>query len=244
MGLNLGGQILPKSSFGLSYDVGIFNPINNGFTSNTQGLNASPLFVGRLVFHLGDPEFKQYSINHKINYFGERNGLSFALAASHRGNSDLFKTSQTIGLDWLWNIGKFNFDGEWNYLSRTSLPASSTYTSTANLGYFRMSYTIPLRGTTYLEPLVMYVRFNGPLDQAAQAEATTMGAFAGQDEIMEWTLNYYLNPNFKFSLNYTHNRGDSGEAIAGAGFNNHYFQNGIGAIDRGDLIGLAMVLII
>lgn len=239
-GINLGGQLKASDDFALSYDLGLFNPVNGGSTPNTQGNSAGPLVTGRMVFHLGDPESSTYSMRHKTNYFGQRNGLSLALAASHRSKNDIFELSQTLGADWLWNIGKFNLDGEWNYLFRKN----QDLVSQANVGYLRSSYSIPLQDQRYLEPVLMYVRFNGALDQIEQRSAEALGAFAGRDEVVNWTLNYYFNPNFKLNFTYTQNRGDLGEADPGAGFNNYYFQNGIGPIERGDFIGLGMVILI
>lgn len=239
-GLNLGGQLNASSDFAISYDLGLFNPVNGGPQANTQGLKASPLLTGRVAFHIGDPETKNYSLSHRTNYFGQRNGLSIALAASHRGQSDRFQSSQTIGADWLLNLGAFNLDGEWNYLLRKGQQMASH----ANVGYIRASYSIVLKQATHLEPVFLYVRFNGALGSVAQDAAATLGASAGQDEILNWTLNYYLNPNFKLAFTYTQNKGKLGEANPGTTFNTHYFQNGIGAIDRGDLIGLGMTLII
>ncbi|GAB5553847.1 MAG: hypothetical protein Sapg2KO_34380 [Saprospiraceae bacterium] len=239
-GINLGGQLTPSNTFAVSYDFGLFNPVNNGPLPNTQGLSASPLLTARLVFHFGDPETKNYSLSHRTNYFGQRNGLSFALAASHRGASDLFDRSQTIGADFLLNLGHFNLDGEWNYLIRES----QENTSQANVGYFRFSYSIPLEQQAHLEPVFMYVRLNGALDRVGQESAKILGAFAGSNEILDWTINYYFNPNFKLAFSFTKNIGNSGEAAPGSLLNNHYAQNGIGAIERGDLIGLGMTLIL
>lgn len=239
-GLNLGGQLKASNDLAISYDFGLFNPVNNGSTPNTQGIKASPLLTGRLVFHIGDPESKNYSLSHRNNYFGQRNGLSLAFTASHRGQSDRFHASQTIGTDWLLNLGSFNLDGEWNYLFRKGPQIASH----ANVGYIRASYSFPLQQQSYLEPVFMYVRFNGALDAIGQDAAVALGTSAGQDEVLNWTLNYYLNPNFKLAFAYTQNNGNLGEAAPGATFNNYYFQNGFGAINRGDLIGLGMTLIL
>lgn len=239
-GLNLGGQLNASSNFSVSYDFGLFNPVNDAPQANTQGLNASPLLTGRVAFHIGDPETKNYSLSHRTNYFGQRSGLSLALTASHRGASDLFRKSQTVGADWLFNLGPFNLDGEWNYLLRKG----QNNASHANVGYLRMSYSIPIKQQSYLEPVFLYSRLNGALDQGRQDIAMALGTFAGQDKVLDWTLNYYLNPNFKLAFTYTQNKGKLGEAAPGATFNTYYFQSGIGAINRGDLIGLGMTLII
>ena len=239
-GINLGGQVNTSDQLAISYDFGFFNPVNANPIPNTTGRAARPLFTSRVVFHFGEPESAKYSLSHQPNHFGQRNGLSIALTASHRGRSDLFEMSQSIGTDWLLNLGGLNIDGEWNYLYRARGPAISQ----AQVGYFRTSYVVPLREQRYLEPVFMYVRFKGAADQLGQRTAESLGTFAGKDEILNWTLNYYFNPNFKLAFSYTQNQGNLGEALPGAEFNNYYFQGGVGAINRGDLMGMAMVLII
>lgn len=238
MGVNLGGQHTFNDFFALGYDTGLFTPQAFTSESNTQGIAASPLWVGRLVMYLGDKESGKYSTGHKINYFGKRNGLSVALASSYQGKTDIFSRNQTFGFDWLFNYGMFNLDGEWTHLYREK----GIHTTHAGTGYIRVGYNIPVgKNEQYIEPVVMWTKFQGPLDLEAEQNAVAMNAFAGTDQIIEIGANYHINSNAKITFNYTRNRGNLGDYSEGATFNNFYRNSDKTPIQRGDLIGLAFV---
>jgi hypothetical protein len=61
---------------------------------------------------------------------------------------------------------------------------------------------------------------------------------------MDLGANIYWNPDFKISLHYTWRWGDAGATAAGATFNNYFRQSGLGAIERGDWLGLGLVVVI
>ena len=239
MGVNIGGQKVVSPSLAFSYDTGIFTPQAFSSVNNSQGKTASPLWVGRLVMHMGDPESKQYSTGHKINYFGKRNGLSVAVASSYQGQTDLFSSNSTFGFDWLLNFGMLNLDGEWTYLSRSKdeLQASSV------ASYIRVGYNIPVEGRGFLEPVFMLTRFNGAMDLEEQIEANSLKSFAGSDQVMDLSLNYHINTNTKVTLNYTMNRGRKGAFSDGATFNNYFRNSEKDPIRRGNMLGLAFVTI-
>jgi len=225
----------------LSYDIGIFSPQTFSFNGNSAGIEHAPLLTGRLALYIGEPESKTYTIEHKVNYFGNRNGLTIAFAGSHQGKNDLFKSNQAIGLDWLLNLKNVNIDGEWTFLNRSGDDSERKFDVISNTGYLRIGYNIFIKGSSYLEPIIMFVKFNGPLDLASQIDAAYVGAFAGTDQILEIGFNYHLNTKLKFSLFYTFNKGEKGDAVDGITFNNYYGQGSVGAIERGNLIGLGIV---
>lgn len=241
MGLNFGGQYLASQEIGFSYDLGLFSPEAFAFDGNSSGLSYSPLLTGRFALYFGEPESKTYTIGHKVNYFGKRQGLTMALAVAHQGKNDLFEANGAMGFDWLLNYKNLNFDGEWTFLNRSGSELNRQFNVKSNTGYIRLGYNILLSGNSYLEPVVMFVQYNGPLDIAAQNDALLVGSFAGTDEILDVGLNYHINPQLKISLFYTMNNGEKGEASDGTTFNNYYNQGGIGGIKRGDIIGLGIV---
>jgi hypothetical protein len=53
-----------------------------------------------------------------------------------------------------------------------------------------------------------------------------------------------LNPDFKLSLSYTLRNADAGTEREGTTINNYYYQPGVGAIKRGDWLGVGLVIIL
>ncbi len=248
VGVNLGGILLPeKGKIGIGYDVGIYNPVFEGFSGNSIGKHFSPLLVGRLAWHIGDPEFKKYTISHKVNYFGKRNGLTVAIAGATQGETDLFLQNQALGIDVLFNWGNLNIDGDWTILSRGGERLLEdeirAFTSTSNTGYIRASYNLVLPNQFVLEPVVMLVQFNGALDAIEQADASSVGALHGTDQSLDFGFNLYPNPDLKLSLHYTFRRGDAGAVGDGAKINNYFYQSGAGAIHRGEWLGMGLIAI-
>jgi phosphate-selective porin O/P len=247
-GINLGGMFYEEDrSLNLSYDAGIFNPVFETLGGNSIGEKYAPLLVGRIVLHIGDPEFTKYSTSHRVNYFNQRKGISIALAGATQGTTETFVNNQAIGFDVLMNWGGFNFDGEWTWLSRKGawLPdvSKQNFISSSNTGYLRLSYNIVLPKGRYLEPVFMMVQFNGALDAVGQEKAFINKSFAGKDHLFDIGLNYYLNKDFKLSLHYSLQKADAGVAGNGAIINNYFFQSGVGAIHRGDWLGIGFAAI-
>lgn len=247
-GINIGGLFLPASShYSWEYSLGAFNPAFRDYQNNSVGADFAPLLTARFVLHIGAPESDRYTLGHKINYFGKRRGLSLAIAGAHQGKTSLFDNNQAAGADFLLNLGPLNIDGEWYYLirNRTRFPASQPEVEEAisGTGYLRASYNVPLKNNYVLEPSAMIVLFNGEMEKESQLEAQAMDAFAGREQIADVGVNFYFNPDLKLSLHYTYRNGGLGAAAAGATFNNYFFQGGVGAIQRGDWLGLGAVAI-
>lgn len=244
LGINLGGQKIISEKLAFSYDIGIFSPQRFSNIANSQGVNANPLLAGRLAFYIGQPESNSYTTGHKVNYFGSRQGLTIALAASKQGQSGIFDNNEAVGVDWLLNLGMLNLDGEWTFFQRSkSINSNEDISTKSNGGYIRLGYNIKLENERYIEPVIMFVQYNGPLNLAEQQNAIALNAFAGTDRILDFGINYHLNKNLKLSFTYTKNNGDLGESPEGVTFNNFYANNNSEAIKRGDLIGLGIVAI-
>ena len=249
VGANFGGLFINKNrNIHWGYDLGIFNPAFREYNNNSTGDQYAPLLSGRLAFYIGDPESSKYTIGHKINYFGKRKGLTLALAGAYQGTTNLFTSNAAYGGDFLLNLGNLNIDGEWHYLIREGEEVingnNQMIESSAGTGYLRMSYNILLQKGYILEPSAMIVRLNGALSAADQEMASTLGTFAGEEQILDIGFNLYFNPNLKLSLHYTHREGDAGAAGDGSTLNNYFSQNSVGAIRRGNWAGLGVVVIL
>lgn len=248
LGLNLGGLFMDENkNWGWSYDIGIFNPVFQAFGGNSIGEKYAPLIVGRVALYLGDGESTAYTLSHKINYMNQRNGLTIAVAGSHQGETILFNKQISIGLDWLLNWDKLNIDGEWTFLTKTgerlTTNENSTFDVNSNTGYTRISYNLIMPKGRILEPGFMMMQFNGALALDEQIDALSVGAFAGKDYAFDFGVNYYWNPNLKLSVHYIFRNADAGDTEDGATFNNYYFQNSVGAIQRGNWLGAGVVAI-
>ena len=92
-----------------------------------------------------------------------------------------------------------------------------------------------------LEPVVMLMDFKGAMDLQGQADALALKSFAGKDQALDLGVNYYPVPEIRLSLHYTIQNGEDGDASPGATFNNYLFQRDVGAIHRGDYLGLGVV---
>jgi hypothetical protein len=242
-GLNLGG-LVQGEKVGLNYNVGVFNP-TTAFQGGSVGRSFAPLLAGRAVLTFGDPEMSTYKIGYQINYFNQRKGLSLDLNSSYQGKTDLFESAYTFGPGLLFNWGPVNLDGEWMWMSRAgSRPVNGTspsdFTYTSQTGHIRLGYNITLP-RFLLEPAFMYMRFSGGLTADEQADAAAVGSFSGQEETYDLGLNLYLNGHrLKVMLHYTWHTGEAGAAGDGARVNQFFSQSGVGAIRRGDWLGLGL----
>lgn len=235
MGINLGGLILPEGkNWGLNYNFGVFNPVYQNFSGLSTGIRFSPLWVGRVVAYLGDPEQSQYSTSYRINYFGTRKGLSVGGGGSWQGATDLFDRSYAASTDLLFNWGPLNVDGEWNWMWRDDYFSQT--------GHVRAGYNVVISKRYYLEPAFMVMQFTGASDLAGQAEAKALGASSGSETSFNAGINWYLNKtHLKLMLHYTWHLADAGEAANTAFTGNAYFsESGVGAIRRGNWVGLGV----
>lgn len=246
-GLNLGGLLLGKSGkLGLNYNLGIFNPVSLANNGNSTGSGFAPLFAGRGVLYLGEPEMDKYRIGYDINYFGRRRGLAIGGGGAWQGRTAVFKSSYAAGADLLFNWGPLNVDGEWNFMWRQGSRAleddtGRSFTYASNTGHLRLGYNIIAGKKFFLEPSVMAMQFNGAKSLAGQADAKAVGASSGTERAYDAGINWYLNKkNLKLTLHYTWHEGDAGEAAPGFAGNQYFSQSDVGAIRRGDWLGLGV----
>ncbi len=243
-GINIGG-LINKDNLGFNYNVGLFTPATTALNGSSSGKNFSPLMTGRAVLTLGDPELTQYGISYDINYFNQRKGLSLDFNAAMQGKSEQFESASTFGPGFLLNYGPLNLDGEWMWMSRSGRAESPeqevrNYTSKTSAGHIRAGVNIPA-GRFVLEPMAMVMRFEGAYDAAGQADAAALKNSSGAETTYEVGVNYYLDQKrLKFMLHYTFREGNSGAAGDGAMVNQYFSQSGVGAIRRGNWLGLGL----
>ena len=245
MGVMAAGQFA-FPNLGLTYEAGVFNSYVATSSGHSTGNQYAPLFVGRMVLNVGEPEHSSYRFGYKANYFGKRNGLSVGLSGAHQGATMLFRNNWAWNIDLLWNKGPWHLEGEWAWLARrTRGELNGTEVYDSETGFIRLGYNIPVRGgSRWLEPTVMMMRFQGGRSQPAQALAEQLDSFAGHDITYDIGLNYHLVPNhLTLQLHYTHRQGDAGSAAAGEELNQYFFQRGVGAIQRGNWWGLGLVFV-
>ncbi len=238
-GLNLGG-IVTKNKIALNYNVGVFNPVTASLSGSSVGKKYAPLLAGRVSLSLGDPELSKYAINYDVNFFNKRKGVSLDFNVARQGETELFQSSTAYGPGLLLNWGPVNLDGEWMFLKREAADSSRTIKANEGTGHLRLGVNLPA-GKFVLEPVVMVMKFNGEMNAAGQANATTLKMSAGEETTYDAGVNWYLDgKNLKLALHYTWRNGDAGSAGDGSQVNAYFSQNGVGAIRRGNWLGLGL----
>ncbi|MBK7410502.1 MAG: hypothetical protein IPJ40_22035 [Saprospirales bacterium] len=235
LGFNLGGLWLPEGQkWGLNYNLGIFNPLFQSYSGNSIGKQFSPLITGRVVAYTSAIRNRRNTALGTILIFRRPKGLSLGAGGAWQGATDLFKKSYAVSTDLLFNWGSLNIDGEWNWMWRDGY---STQT-----GHVRAGYNLVLHHRYFLEPALMVMQFNGASDLPGQSQAATLGASSGSETTYDAGLNWYLNKNrLKLMLHYTWYTGDAGEAAGTPFTGNTYFnESGVGAIHRGNWVGLGV----
>lgn len=244
-GINLGGliRLTDREWLHLIYDFSMQNPVYHRFGNNSVGYRFSPLWSGRTVLQVGDPEMGKYNSSLSVNYFGKRRGLSLGLSAARQGATDYFRYNAGLGADLLFNYGPINIDGDISYLYRSGHNGNSGRVQ-LKTGYGRLSYNFYLQEGRVLEPVVGYWFMHGPLNAETQLLARELGTPAGEDNGLDLGFNLYFNPELKVSLHYTHRRGNAGAADP-LTIDNHYFQQaGLGPVRRGDWLGLGVNVVL
>lgn len=240
-GIKLGGLLLASSGqFYLSYDLAAQNPTFQTPNGNFRSRITSPLFIARLSLHIGDPESEEYLASQKVNYFGQRRGLTIGMGAARQGETDLFTENSSYGADFLLNIDNWQLDGEYYRLFRTDGVARSNSTT----GFLRLGRNLPGKQGRIWQPVISYWFFEGPTDLAGQLRASRVGSFTGQDRSLEIGTNLYFNPDLKLSLFYVIRAGAAGAIGPAEVQNNYYRQPGVELIERGNYLGLAWVLVL
>lgn len=238
-GLNLGG-ILSKNKVSVNYNLGIFNPVTAALSGGSVGKKYSPLLAGRVSVSLGDPEFNKYGISYDVNFFNKRKGVSLDFNAAHQGETELFQSSTAFGPGLLLNWGPINLDGEWMFLKREGVDTTRTFTADEATGHLRLGVNVPT-GKFVLEPVFMVMKFKGGMDASEQSDAALLKMSAGEETTFDAGVNWYLDgKNLKLALHYTWRTGDAGAAGDGSQVNAFFSQPGVGAIHRGNWLGLGL----
>lgn len=218
IGLNLGG-LFGAEHFSFNYNMGIFD---NQVRKVTKW---NPLWVGRLAFTFGDPEMKTYGIGYKVNYFNQRNGVTLAISSSLQNATDQFAQSTATGFDLLLNYGPVNFTAEWNFMERES---NSGNVFNSNTGFIRGGYNFIVYDRFFLEPVIMYSRFEG------DSGASIVDTHEGEDEVIDFGMNWYVNKNLlKVNLHYVIQMGNGNNLLTD--------EN---TFEKGDFLGLGLQFII
>ncbi|MEZ4961014.1 MAG: hypothetical protein R2830_14410 [Saprospiraceae bacterium] len=244
MGVTLGG-LAGKGKINLNYNLGLFNPVTTALSGASAGEKFALLWTGRLSLSLGDPELKKYGISYDVNYFSQRKGISLDMNASRQGETDLFKNSVAYGPGLLLNWGPLNMDGEWIWMERDGERKLAdgqmrSFTSKSGTGHVRAGVNVPA-GRFVIEPTFMVMRFSGAMGAEEQADAAAVKNSFGEETTCDAGLNWYLDgKNLKVMIHYTWRYGDPGDAGDGSLANMFFSQSGLGAVRRGDWLGLGV----
>ncbi len=247
-GINLGGLLRPWPRLGLSYNLGVFVPQFTASHAQTMGRQFAPLWVGRAVLHLGDPEQTRYRIGYEINYFGQRKGFSLGVGGAWQGAHGALGPSQVLSMDLLANYGPLSLDGEFSLMRRQGQrPVESAvmrnFTYTRRTAHLRGGFNLSV-GRYVIEPALMIERFGGGIDSTSQADAAAVGASAGQATTYDAGINWYLDgKHLKLALHYTWHQADAGDAPPGNTVNLFFYQSEVGPIRRGNWLAMGLSLI-
>lgn len=238
-GFNFGG-FFTQNKISFNYNLGVFNPLANTTSGITEGNKFSPLLAGRACISIGDPELSKYGISYDINFFNKRKGVTLDLNAARQGETDFFQSSTTYGPGILANWGPLNFDGEWMFMQREGRDSLGYFTAKQGAGHVRLGFNIP-SGKFVLEPVVMVMKYKGGSSTSEEAKASQMKLSAGEETTYDAGVNWYLDgKNLKLALHYTWRSGDAGAAGDGSQVNAYFSQSGVGAIRRGNWLGLGL----
>ncbi len=237
-GINLGGMWRNETQrVAFSYDLGLFAPT---FGGPTAGRKAAPVWVGRGVLHLGDPEFGRYRLGAGFNTFGKRKGVSLGVGGSWQGATDRFDRSTGLAFDLLANYGPFNLKGDYTLMQRRAADGDGTFRVHTRTWNMAASVNLPF-GKYLLEPALMAYGFDGPMDALGQEHTKATAAFSGRETALDVGLNLHLNPGkLIVQVHYTLRNGNAGAAGDEARVNQYFSQSGQ-AIRRGDWLGMGLI---
>jgi len=246
-GVNIGGLYNDeKTKLGLNYNFGVFNV--DKFNGGTGGDNL--LYTARIAVSYGDPEMKKYGLGYKVNYFGKRNGITFAVNYAYQGRGKdsstfpladttiwkspdyydstaktvkvQFKNNQMLGFDILANYKDFTFNAEYDELKRSFDDSKLDYKD--KVWHVRGGYNFTLPNKTILEPTITYAEWQGD-----KASLNGNGNFKTTDVGLNW---YIKQNNMKLNLHYVKQTGSAKSAY-----------NPDGKSKAGDYVGVGLQLI-
>ena len=249
-GILFGGLWIQENRFlNFQYSFGVHNPIFTKDESNSSGNFSSPLLVGRTVFYFGDPETSEFKLNGDINAYGKRKGLSLGISVSRQGKSSIFVDATAFGFDFLFNHGKLNVDGEYYFLWRKGTREADNLVRNFNYlsktGFARIGYNVTISQRWLIEPVFMAMGFRGAFSKIEHEDAVAVRAFSGEEQTYDLGINWYLNQRkLKLLLHYTWRSGNPGAIPEHLVRNQYYVQKEVGAIKRGNWLGLGCNMVL
>jgi len=186
-------------------------------------------------------------MGYKVNYFGKRNGITFAFNYAYQGRGKdttpyplasgnwvtlgqltgnvpkvQFKNNQLLGFDILANYKDLTFNFEYDELKRTHDDSRLDYKD--KVWHVRAGYNFTLPNKTILEPAITYSEWKGDTNSLNGD---------GKFKVTDVGLNWYIKQNnIKLNLHYVKQSGDKKSA---------YTTNGTDK--AGDYIGVGLQLI-
>ncbi len=243
-GLLLAGQLHDVApGIHLSYETALQNPVFQAYAGNSTGLQFSPLWSTRLSVYVGDLENEKYSLVHRVNYFGKRDGLTLSVSGARQGQTDAFGSNRMLGFELLYNTAGLHIDGDYHFFRRNTPDGDATTRTKGRTGYLRVGYNIDAGGARVLEPVVSYWFLRSPTTVDGIANAALTQSFSGSDLGIDIGANLYFNPDFKLSLFYAYRKGDEGEGRPQDINNNYFQQTGVGPVMRGSYFGAGWVVL-
>jgi hypothetical protein len=133
-----------------------------------------------------------------------------SLVQKTKGYKGGFKNNEVFGADVLLNLAGFELDAEYSWLRREfttdfaaaypTVVLSNSYAD--HVWHVRGGYSFPILKTQFVEPSVMYTRFDGS-DYSLEYQA-------GEDYILDAGLNWYIKKNnLKVSLHWLRQGGEA-----------------------------------
>ncbi len=185
------------NGFGINYQIGAFSP-----AAYNGPEHANPLFTGRVMFSVGDPEQKSYKIRHAGNHWNARNGVTIGLGGATMGKADnssgtAYNNSKAYGADISATTGGLKVEGEYYKMQREA-SGMNDYEGTE--WFVRCGYNILVKGT-FVEPTFTYDSYKGEGEKA-------LYKYIGDDKSFDLGVNWYLNKDkLKLSLHYVNQKG-------------------------------------
>lgn len=202
-GVNVGGQWAMPGKFGIQYNIGGFDAVQEKAKTNAnlRGHRTwSPLWTGRVALTAGDMENSRYAMKQPTQYFGKRTGLTLGAYGSYQGETDKlydttaqtsttpmkltyaggFSKNLSYGSDFLANWKGLSVSGELSFLQRDT--GAGSYTDT--VWYARAAYGFKLGDSLgNLEPVLLYSRFTG--------DANSVPNPKGEETQMDMGVNWF-----------------------------------------------------
>jgi hypothetical protein len=240
-GLTLAGLVPgPFDQSLLKYGVGVHNP------KILDEEDASvALFTGRISAYIGDVEDIGFKLADPANDFTDRRLFTIGASGGWQATADGTRTSWTTGGDFSLRYSHVCLEGEWYWLGDAHQDEFVAMESGTQTGFLRMSTLHRVGEQYWLEPSVMWMFFRGAMDGNAQIVAQELDSYSGAENTFDAGLNFYFKQRkLKLYVHYTWRTGDPGDAGDGAMVNMYFVQSEVGAIRRGNWLGVGLNVVL